>query len=151
MSMACGTWHVQHTCLSLLATQGATIHTSTPVATIDVDTHTHTARGLQLQDGRIVHAKTVLTATDPFSMRALTGRGALSKSLNDYMDGLQRDGTSLKLNMALRELPRFTCLPEQMGQHKTTIHLLPEEGTIFNTLAEVRGCGWVSRACTCTQ
>lgn len=27
--------------------------------------------------------------------------------------------------MALRSLPRFTCLPEEVGQHRTTTHILP--------------------------
>jgi hypothetical protein len=28
--------------------------------------------------------------------------------------------------MALTDLPRFTCLPERVGQHHGTMHLLPQ-------------------------
>jgi hypothetical protein len=42
----------------------------------------------------------------------------------------------LQVNMALRGLPKFSCLPEQRGQHNTTIHLLPDEGSVLATLKE---------------
>lgn len=32
----------------------------------------------------------------------------------------------LQVNLALRDLPTFSCLPERVGQHNTTIHLLPD-------------------------
>lgn len=35
-------------------------------------------------------------------------------------------GTTMKINLALSDYPRFTCLPERIGQHRTTIHLLPQ-------------------------
>lgn len=115
---------------------GATLHTNTPVAAIEVDAQ-RTTRGLQLQDGRRVAARVVLAATDPFRTRDLAGRAAFDEGFNSWLDGVRRDGTSLKLNMALRGLPRFSCLPEPVGQHNTTTHLLPEEGTIFETLGKV--------------
>jgi phytoene dehydrogenase-like protein len=31
------------------------------------------------------------------------------------------------VNLCLSDLPKFTCLPEPRGQHRATIHLLPEE------------------------
>jgi phytoene dehydrogenase-like protein len=37
---------------------------------------------------------------------------------------------TLKVNLALSGLPRFTCLPEEMGQHHATIHILPEEDVL---------------------
>ncbi len=36
--------------------------------------------------------------------------------------------------MALTGLPRFRCLPQQAGQHRTTIHLLPEEEHVLAAL-----------------
>lgn len=29
------------------------------------------------------------------------------------------------MNLALRGLPRFKCLPDEIGQHRTTTHILP--------------------------
>ena len=37
-----------------------------------------------------------------------------------------------QVNLALRSLPRFACLPDDHGQHRTTTHLLPgDEGTVL--------------------
>lgn len=36
-----------------------------------------------------------------------------------------------QVNMALRDLPTFKCLPEARGQHNTTIHLLPDEKDVM--------------------
>jgi hypothetical protein len=33
----------------------------------------------------------------------------------------------MQVNLALKGLPRFRCLPEAHGQHRTTTHLLPDE------------------------
>ena len=38
--------------------------------------------------------------------------------------------------MALKGLPKFTCLPEDKGQHKTTIHLLPDEKDVISTISK---------------
>ena len=36
------------------------------------------------------------------------------------------------MNLALKGLPTFTCLPEDRGQHRTTTHLLPgDEATVL--------------------
>lgn len=32
----------------------------------------------------------------------------------------------MKINLALADYPTFSCLPERVGQHRTTIHLLPQ-------------------------
>ena len=50
------------------------------------------------------------------------------------MDGYRRTGTTLKVNMALRGLPRFRCLPEDRGQFGSTMHLLPDEGEVMASL-----------------
>jgi len=60
----------------------------------------------------------------------MIGRDALPAEYNTRLDGYVRNGTTLKVNLALRDLPRFTCLPEPRGQHQTTIHLLPEKDVI---------------------
>jgi phytoene dehydrogenase-like protein len=40
----------------------------------------------------------------------------------------------MKVNMALSRLPVFTCLPQNRGQHNSTMHLLPPEKGILQTL-----------------
>ena len=44
-------------------------------------------------------------------------------------------GSTFKVNLALRGLPKFTCLPEDRGQYGPTIHLLPDEKDVMRAHA----------------
>src|SRR3954447_3886037 len=88
---------------------GATIATTSPVARVCVDDGA--ATGVETADGRHVGARVVLGACDPFRLAELAGSGVLPADLTPRLDGLRRDGTTMKVNLALRQLPRFTCLP----------------------------------------
>ena len=92
------------------------------------------ATGVLLEDGRTLRADTVVCNADPFRMRDLVGAGALPADYNARLDGYRRDGSTFKLNMALKGLPTFTCLPEDRGQFMSTIHLLPEEDSVIDAL-----------------
>ncbi len=59
------------------------------------------------------------------------GREKLPSAWNERVDRYRRDGTTFKVNLALRELPRFTCLPEDRGQFGSTMHLLPDEDEVM--------------------
>ena len=63
-------------------------------------------------------------------MRDLVG----AASWNARVEGYRRTGTTFKVNMALKGLPRFRCLPEDRGQFGSTIHLLPDEGEVMASL-----------------
>jgi phytoene dehydrogenase-like protein len=76
----------------------------------------------------------VVCNADPFRMRDLVGRTTLPGDYNTRLDGYLRDGTTMKLNLALRGLPKFTCLPEDRGQYGPTIHLLPDEKDVLASL-----------------
>jgi phytoene dehydrogenase-like protein len=92
------------------------------------------ATGVLLEDGRTLRADTVVCNADPFRMRDLVGAGALPADYNARLDGYRRDGSTFKLNMALKGLPTFTCLREDRGQFMSTIHLLPEEDSVIDAL-----------------
>jgi phytoene dehydrogenase-like protein len=115
---------------------GARIVTSAPVSRILV--RAGTAEGVLLEDGREIRARAVVVGADPFRMRNLVGRGALGAAYNARLDGYVRPGMTLKVNLALSGLPRFTCLPEPVGQHRTTIHLLPEKDVLAQLLVAFR-------------
>jgi hypothetical protein len=38
--------------------------------------------------------------------------------------------------MALTDLPRFSCLPEQIGQHNGTMHLLPQGNDVIGQVQD---------------
>jgi len=88
-------------------------------------------------DGREpIEARTVVVNADPFRMVDLIGRAALPADYLRRIDGYARNGTTMKVNLALRGLPRFTCLPEDRGQFGPTTHLLPDEADVMRTLRD---------------
>jgi len=72
-------------------------------------------KGAILNDGTEVRAKIVVCNADPFRMRELIGRDNLPVDYNARLDNYRRDGTTLKVNLCLTELPKFTCLKEDKG------------------------------------
>ena len=113
---------------------GASITTSKRVARVLIEGG-HVA-GVVLEDGGVVYAKVVVCNADPFSMRDLVGREALPADYNTRLDGYVRKGTTFKVNLALSDLPRFTCLPEDRGQFGSTMHLLPDEKDVMRSLRD---------------
>ena len=89
---------------------------------------------VQLRDGSEVRARAVVVNADPFRLGELIGREKLPAAWNTRVDGYRRDGTTLKVNLALRGLPRFTCLPEDRGQFGSTMHLLPDEPEVMGAM-----------------
>jgi phytoene dehydrogenase-like protein len=95
-----------------------------------VTTSDAAAVGVVIDDGHTVDARAIVVATDPFRLRQLVGASALPARLNERLDSWQHYGTTMKVNLALTDLPTFSCLPEQRGQHGATIHLLPEDDVL---------------------
>ncbi|MDP9151589.1 MAG: NAD(P)/FAD-dependent oxidoreductase [Myxococcota bacterium] len=111
---------------------GASIETSQRVDRILVDRGI--ARGVALGDGTELCAPIVVCNADPFRMRELVGRGAFPREFDERIQSFARDGTTMKVNLALRGLPKFTCLPGSEAPYGPTIHLLPDEKDILPAL-----------------
>lgn len=123
--------------LSQAAVQaGARILTHAEVAR--VETTGGVTEGVVLTDGRRVRARVVACNADPFRTLDLVGRDALPAPFVERVESLRRDGSTMKVNLALSDLPRFTCLPERRGQHSTTIHLLPPGGDGVGPMERIR-------------
>jgi phytoene dehydrogenase-like protein len=112
----------------VVRSHGGDIETSSRVERIVAQSGV--VEGVLLEDGRELRARVVVVGADPFQMRTMVGRDALPDGYNARLDGYVRPGMTMKVNLALSALPRFTCLPEPVGQHRTTIHLLPEEDVL---------------------
>ncbi len=105
---------------------GAQVRTSAPVRAID--TTGGVVRGVETDRGRIDTA-VVLAACDPFRLPDLVG-DALPADLAERLERIRRPGVTLKLNLALREVPHFPALANAPGGGATggaTVHLLPGE------------------------
>jgi phytoene dehydrogenase-like protein len=102
---------------------GAVLVTNAPVASIEVGNGA--VSSVRLADGREVGTTTVVAGCDPFTLADLA---PLPQPIRDRLDDVRRPGTTLKLNLALRDLPRFSCLPpDAPSPFGSTIHLLPQE------------------------
>jgi phytoene dehydrogenase-like protein len=102
---------------------GASILTGAPVAAIDVADNA--VRSVRLADGREIRTSTAVAGCDPFTLADLT---PLPTQLADRLAELRRPGTTMKVNLALRDLPAFTCLPAGApSPFGSTIHLLPQD------------------------
>lgn len=103
---------------------GVHLVTAAEVAAVQVDGGA--VSGVAIADGRQVAAAVVLGASDPYRLMRLVPDGALPPELPARMAAVRRAGTTLKVNLALRDLPRFRCLPEASPTpFGATVHLLP--------------------------
>ncbi len=108
---------------------GVTIQTDSRVVALD---HAPGAvSGVYLEDGTQLRSRVVLGACDPFRLAALAAadNGAgFPPPLRQRVDGMRRCGTTLKVNLALTDLPQFSCLPtDAPSPHGATVHLLPQD------------------------
>src|SRR5262249_21767976 len=103
---------------------GARILTSEKVSRIAVGAGG--VEAVHCASGREVRTGVAVVNADPFRMRDLVGTARFPASWNTRVDGYRRTGTTFKVNMALKGLPRFRCLPEDKGQFGSTMHLLPD-------------------------
>ena len=106
------------------ARAGATLLTSAEVSEVTV-TGGATA-GIALADGREFPARAVLAACDPWRAAELAG-DAVPRELTDRLARVRRPGSTLKLNLALRDLPRLAASPDgSPSPWGATVHLLPD-------------------------
>ncbi|MGZ5969291.1 MAG: phytoene desaturase family protein [Polyangiales bacterium] len=143
-----GTWMIveggmgtiSRTLAEAVRAAGGVIETDAEVGSIDVANGA--VQSVTLKRGDVIKTGVVVSGADPFRTRDLIGRDRLPQTYNTKVDGLLRDGTTMKVNLAFDRLPKFTCLPEDKGQYGPTIHILPQGpdpiGTIQKAFDEVQ-------------
>ncbi|MCM3878475.1 MAG: NAD(P)/FAD-dependent oxidoreductase [Vicinamibacterales bacterium] len=114
--------------------EGARIETRQGVKEILVERNA--VRGVITSNGEVVRATTVVVNADPFRMREMVGASTLPAEYNARLDNYKMPGSTFKLNLALKSLPSFTCLPENNGPFGPTIHLLPDEDVVMKSLLD---------------
>jgi phytoene dehydrogenase-like protein len=112
---------------------GARIRTSAKVASVRVDRGV--VKGVVLANGEEVNASVVVSNGDPFRTLKLVDAAALPADYRAKVNAMAAPGTTLKVNLCLKDLPTFTCLPQDRGQFGPTIHLLPQEDDVLGALA----------------
>ena len=129
-----GTWMVVHGGMGTVTRKlaesaesaGVEIALRSPVTAFEIERGT--VVGAVTSDGELHRSHTTLVNGDPFRMLSLLGDGA-PDALRARIEGPRHPGTSIKVNLCLSDLPTFSCLPADRGQHRATIHLLPEHDT----------------------
>ena len=105
---------------------GATIRTGARVASVVVEGGA--VAGVALASGEELRAPVVVAGCDPYRLTDLVGE-AFPADLRARLEAVRLPGSTLKVNLALRDLPRFACLPDSApSPFGATIHLLPDGG-----------------------
>jgi phytoene dehydrogenase-like protein len=103
---------------------GAEIRTSAPVA--QVLTKCGKARGVVLEGGEEIRAKLVVSGADPRrTFMQLVGEKNLPEDFAESIRRFRFRGSSAKVNLALGELPNFTCLPGNGPHLRGAISISP--------------------------
>lgn len=104
---------------------GATILTQAEVARIIVESDQ--ARGVVLADGREFRSRVVVSNADAHvTFLRLCDPKVLPSDFVEAVSRIDYSGASMKINLALAELPSFTALPgNDQGQLHGTIHICP--------------------------
>jgi phytoene dehydrogenase-like protein len=103
---------------------GAEIRTSSPVAQILVKWGR--ARGVVLENGEEIRAKLVVSGADPRrTFMQLVGEKHLPAPFVESIKRFRFRGSSAKVNLALGELPDFTCLPGRGPHLRGAISISP--------------------------
>jgi phytoene dehydrogenase-like protein len=106
---------------------GAEIRTGAPVARIV--TKNGRATGVALDNGDEIEARLVVSDTDPrTTFLKLLGPGELETEFIVRVKAIRYRGVVAKINLALAELPNFTCLPgkEPADHHRGLTQIGPE-------------------------
>ena len=108
--------------------KGVVIRTDAPVARIL--TKEGAASGVRLESGEEVSAKIIAANTDPKrTFLTLLGKEHLPKSFAADIKVLRQESASLRMNLALSDLPDFACLPGKTigAHHRSSITFIEDK------------------------
>lgn len=120
--------------------QGVVIRTEAPVA--EVLREQGRAAGVRLENGEEVSARAVAANINP---RLLFGRmlpnDAVPPAFAKRMEDWRCASGTFRMNVALSELPRFTCLPDEGRHHRASILITPSLGYLERAFDDARQIG----------
>jgi phytoene dehydrogenase-like protein len=125
---------------------GVEISTDSAVSQIAIDRGK--ATGVVLEDGSDLAARVVVSNLNPkLLFSQLVAPEHLEQPFKDRMAGWRCASGTFRMNVALSELPSFTCLPS-MGraeQHGASIVIAPSLGYLDQAYMDARMHGWARR------
>ncbi|MFA5939061.1 MAG: NAD(P)/FAD-dependent oxidoreductase [Sinimarinibacterium sp.] len=106
---------------------GAEVRTGAEV--VRIETAGGRVSGVRLVSGEVIAAATVVSnATPEITFRRLLDVEVLPAAFRDAVARIDYSSASMKINLALSELPDFSCMPGKSTvgpQHRGTIHISP--------------------------
>jgi phytoene dehydrogenase-like protein len=128
------------------ASRGAAIRTGTPVSRLLVEGGR--VAGVELEEGDRIRARAVAANVPPkLLFRDLVPEGAVDPELRRRFVGLKSGSAVFRMNVALSELPDFTCRPGKAAQdhHGSGIVIGPTLDYLERAYLEARMHGWSSK------
>lgn len=127
---------------------GVVIRTEAPVAQVLRDGKR--ATGVRLESGEDIHARAVAANVNP---KLLFGKMLPDEAVPPEFARRMRDWTcasgTFRMNVALSELPDFTCLPTANGaegrHHRASILFTPSLGYLERAFDDARQLGWARK------
>ena len=103
-------------------------------------------RGVALADGRVIETSVVASTVDAnLTFNQFLAADDLPSQFRKAIQGIDYTSASMKINLALSEVPDFSCLPsaEIAPHHRGTIHISPTVNYIERAYADAVA-GWPS-------
>ena len=121
--------------------RGVDISTDTGVA--KVLTKDGVAYGVALNDGHEILAKRVVSNLNPkLLFQTLLTAPQLPAEFSQRVEAYKCGSGTFRMNVALSELPRFTCLPEPGPHHSSGIIMAPSLQYMEQAFFDARSFGW---------
>lgn len=128
---------------SCALSRGATLRTDVPVKRVVVEGGR--ATGVELASGEIVRALSVAANVGPkLLFRDLIATGDIDDSVRAPFLGIKTGSASFRMNVALSELPDFTCRPgkDLAAQHGAGVVIGPTLDYLERAYHDARMSGW---------
>jgi phytoene dehydrogenase-like protein len=120
---------------------GVEISLETPVSRVLVDGEQ--AVGIKLESGEEIFAPRVIANVGPKLLyEKMFDDGDLPAEFRRRVKGFKAGSGTFRMNVALSELPRFTCLPEPGEHHQSGIIIAPTLDYMDRAFADAKVFGW---------
>jgi phytoene dehydrogenase-like protein len=134
---------VSNTIAKVAKAAGAVIEVSAPVAS--VKTRGGVACGIVLKDGREIEATRVVANTTPSVLyEKLVAPELLPDEFRNTVSRYRSHSATLRMNVALSELPDFTCLPGKVQgvHHGSSVVISPSLAYLEDAYDEAKKGSW---------
>lgn len=124
--------------------RGVSISTNAPVEKIL--TENSRAVGVLLKDGQVIRARSVAANVNPklLYLHLIDEPGNLPPDVRHHMENWQCGSGTFRMNVALSELPDFSCLPGKAPaeHHSAGIIIGPDVNYLDRAYQDARAYGW---------